>query len=102
MTLADRANRVTVLWAGWFNRVSLCARGKERLTNDRVFEEVKHVGGVSPQIGSGGRGQLGPQLRPGCSSVIAICARIDCAQRRCHHLLHGIVDMKTIQTDMDE
>src|SRR3989442_9379027 len=73
-----------------------CAAGEECLAHDRVLDEIEHVGGVSPELGSSGLTQLVAEAPPGRLTVRAVAQGILGSEPRRDGLLHRLVHRQPV------
>jgi hypothetical protein len=89
---AHHRYRCSIGGLGRFDREFVGAAWEERIADDRVLDEVEHVGGVAPQVGPPGGAQLHAQANPRGAAVGAVTGRVGCLQQRARGHAHCVVN----------
>lgn len=72
----DRVDCIGIFGARGLDGIDRSAGGKEGFPDHGIFEKVKHVGRIAPQIGGRRCAHLSPQLIPGCPAISEMAAGI--------------------------
>ena len=80
----------------------LRAAREERLADDRVVDQVEHVGRVAPELGGSRLARLGTERAPGRAPVGAVPVRVRAAQEAGDRVAHGLVDDEPVAPSIDE
>ena len=99
---ADRRYRCAISGAGGFDRELVGAAREERIADDRVLDEVEHVGGVAPEIGPPGGAQLRAQAGPRGAAVGAVTGRVGCLEQRARGHAHRVVNHQALGAKLDK
>ena len=102
MAPSDREQRRAVGRACRLDDERLGAAGEERLPDDRVVDQVEHVGGVAPQLARWRVLHLGAQLAPGRPAVFTVPHGIRPADEALDRLAHGIVENEAVPPRVHE
>jgi hypothetical protein len=76
--------------------------GEERIADNRVLDEVEHVGGVAPEIGPPSRPQLRAQAGPGGAAVGTVTGRVGCLEQRARGHAHCVVNDQALGAELDK
>ena len=87
---------------GGLDRVVLDRRREERLTHERLVDQLDHVGQRGPARRAGGASISAADLAPGVAAVGAVADRVGRAQQGADGLADGVVDDEPLAAELDE
>ena len=102
MPLRNLSDRRSVGRPGRLDRIEMIGRRKERLTDDRVLEDVEQVGGVSPHVLVRSARDLLAELPPRRRTISLRAIRIGRAEEGRDRLADRVVEGEAVVAQLDE
>ena len=102
MRSRDRVNGGGVLGPRRLDGQRLCVSGEERLTDDRIVDQIEDVSGISPQLGRCRVTNLITQLTPGRPPVIPVPDGICGAEEAGNRVPYRLVNNDSVSARLNE